>query len=440
MEKDSADALRLIERVSSSTGKSLEEVKALVEGKKAKFSGLLSEAGAAIIVARELGIESGLGKGFAETMKVSQLEDGMHAVDLTARVMQVFAPKKFEKGKKKGVLCSLVVADETGEIRLTLWHQDVKRLEELKIERGDALHLSNCFVSSFQEKKQLNFSYNSEMKIAEKSEGLPNLIVAKPKLAELSAGMNNVDVYARIGRIFEVKEFESKGRKGGLLGFEAFDETGRVRAVAWNELVDEVKKLKENYFVKIEGAYTKESLNGAAELHLGWQSRVLLNPKNHSMPELSAMKAKEFGEKALNAFAENDRAMVKAKISEVFNSRLFFISCPKCKKRVEAIGETFLCDNCGEVKEPLVKALASLELSDGTDSIRCVLFGEEAEKVLGFKAKELKEKSEKEDLEMLFDSFRDKLLGKEIMLQAKAKKAFEGVGLELIAEKVLEVK
>ncbi len=258
----------ILEKIIEKTGKPKSEIEALIEEKKKKFEGLLNDSGAAIMVAREL--EIGLEE--KKDSQIKALEDGMKSVNIKAKIVHAFPPKEFEKNNKKGILQNILVSDESGEIRLTLWNEHAKAFQEQQISRGDEISLSNCFVSSFNEKKQLSLGYGGSMTLAKRKEKeLPQ------KLSELLAGQNSVDVEGTLDRVFEEKTFNSNGKEGKLLAFTLKDDSMTMRAVAWNDAINEIKKAKQGEQVKIEGAYTKQSLNGV-ELNLGYSARVIIEP------------------------------------------------------------------------------------------------------------------------------------------------------------------
>ena len=196
---------QIVERILSESGKTQGEVDGLIQAKKDKFSGRLTEDGAAFMGAKELGIELGEQR-YVQKLSISELQNEMQNVDLLVKVMHVFSPKQFEKNGKRGKLCSLIVADSTGETRLTLWHNDVKKLQESGIERGSVLMLHNCYVKSFNEKPQLNLSYNGGMRVnpqnVDKS-NLPKVEEKEYKLSELRADMNEASAIVRILRLFQ---------------------------------------------------------------------------------------------------------------------------------------------------------------------------------------------------------------------------------------------
>ena len=153
--------MEIIGQIAEQSKRKPSDISRLVEEKQRRFAGLLTESGAAFMVAKDLGLQ--LGADSMKKMLVSQLRDGMQNIDLLVRVMHIAQPKEFEKNGKKGKLCNLVVADSTGEIRLTIWHDDVDTVLGKGAKRGSVLLLRNCYVKSFNEKLQAGLAYNGSI-------------------------------------------------------------------------------------------------------------------------------------------------------------------------------------------------------------------------------------------------------------------------------------
>lgn len=134
----------IIRKVVEGSGKAEAEIRKLIGEKQDELSGLVSEEGAAYIVARELGVN--LLKATKRQLKVKNLLPGLRSVDLMARVVRVFEPREWSKGDRSGQVASLVLGDETGTIRLSLWNDEVDILENDKIEEGDTIKISGAFV------------------------------------------------------------------------------------------------------------------------------------------------------------------------------------------------------------------------------------------------------------------------------------------------------
>ncbi|HLC36810.1 MAG TPA: hypothetical protein VJK05_04365, partial [archaeon] len=76
------DKEKLIELIKESTGKSEEEILKLIEEKKIKFSGLLTDSGAAFMIAKDLKVDLKLEDSLTELIKIGSLEDGMNNINL----------------------------------------------------------------------------------------------------------------------------------------------------------------------------------------------------------------------------------------------------------------------------------------------------------------------------------------------------------------------
>jgi replication factor A1 len=430
---------KIIQTICSKTSKTEQEVKALIKEKKEKFAGLLTESGAAFMVAKELNVDLDVKKEISESLKVSQLEEGMNNVDLTVRVLQVFSPKKFEKKGKKGSYVRILVGDDSGEIMLTLWHQDVELVQQ-HVKRNDVLELKNCFVSSFGEKKQLGIGKGGSWKVIEgKEKGLPKARNLTVKLKDLKPEAKDFDVIARVVRVFEEKSFEVKERKGKVLNFELADETALVRGVAWNELVKEVKKIMPGEIIKIEGAQCKKGLKGM-ELHLNWRSRITKNPfLSFSIPSLQELLGKEFKSKKLGELTPGMKDVeVRATIVDLAEKRPFFFVCPRCFGKLQQTDEMFSCIKCGEVKEPEVRLVASMQLDDGFEVMQAVAFGNNAENILGIDQEKIKERIKENRIKETVKELKEKVKGRELVFRGRVKEGLNQKA-ELLVEGIQEV-
>ncbi|MFH1587019.1 MAG: hypothetical protein ABID38_04135 [Candidatus Diapherotrites archaeon] len=406
-----------------SAGKSKESVEKKISDKMEKFSGLLSEQGAAFMVAKEMGVE--LSGGGSKRIKISDLKEGMNGISLSVRAKQIFQPKGFEKGGKSGKLCSLIIDDDSGEMRLTIWNDDVDKLNDLKIERGSIIMLKGCYTKSFNDKLQMNLGKGGQLLLDEKQKlELPEAESKTLNLNELVAGFGDVDVFARIAAIFEAREFSSEKGSGKVGNFLLADEKGRCRAAAWNEMVDVLKELSVGDLVKVEGAYTKEGLQGV-ELNLGWKARILKNPKRE-MPALAELSAENAEEKKINQIVGNEMVKITGKIGEIRPGKLHYLVCEKCGKSVSQIGENYICEKCGEVKNPKKKALVKVEIEDDTASIGVVGFGGDGEKLLGLDNNEFRDLLERKNPEDIVEELLPKLKEKEITIVGRVKKNMFG--------------
>ena len=124
------DFNELQQKIIEKTGLSQEEVQKRILEKQQELSNLVSKEGAAYIIAKELGLDV-----FTKTkrrLEIKNVVPKIRELKLTARIVKVFEPRKFEKNGKKGKVASIILGDESGNIRLSLWDDQTDMIENLK--------------------------------------------------------------------------------------------------------------------------------------------------------------------------------------------------------------------------------------------------------------------------------------------------------------------
>ncbi|MFQ5887768.1 MAG: DUF2240 family protein, partial [Candidatus Hydrothermarchaeales archaeon] len=110
--------------------------------------------------------------------------------------------------------------------------------------------------------------------------------IPRLKIENVIPGMSSVDIAGRVIQIFEPREFDREdGTKGKVCSLVLADETSRIRVVFWGKDVDliEDEKIQEGGIIKVMDGYTKENINGEAEIHIGNRARVVIDPKDIEM-------------------------------------------------------------------------------------------------------------------------------------------------------------
>jgi replication factor A1 len=134
----------IVKKISEKAKISREEAAKLIKEKQKELSGLGSDEGAAYIVAREKGIN--LLKESKKQLRIGNLVDGLRSVDIVGKVVRTTDIREFERSGEKGRVANLILGDETGLVRLSLWNDEVDFLEKMKIVEGDVLRVSRGYV------------------------------------------------------------------------------------------------------------------------------------------------------------------------------------------------------------------------------------------------------------------------------------------------------
>ncbi len=97
------------------------------------------------------------------TIKDLQIRQGN--VDLVVDIVDVGEEREFEKFGKRGRVATAVAKDESGDIKLTLWNEDID-----KVKSGDKIHIVNGYVSEWQGEPQLTTGKFGKLEVVEASE------------------------------------------------------------------------------------------------------------------------------------------------------------------------------------------------------------------------------------------------------------------------------
>lgn len=190
----------LAERLAKVSGLTKEEIERRVEAKRAKLSGLISKEGAIQIIAAEIGINFDKQK-----VKINEIMPGLRKINLTAKIVQLFSVKSYKKNEREGKLCSMIVADDTGNVRVVLWDTNhIQLVENGTIKQGDVVEISNASLRN----NELHLSGFSDIKTS--SEVIENVNVERQvtdkKLAETKVG-DGISSRAIIMQVFEPRFF-----------------------------------------------------------------------------------------------------------------------------------------------------------------------------------------------------------------------------------------
>ena len=82
---------------------------------------------------------------------IAELQDGMKRVNVTAQVMEKDTPKEVNTAQGPTQTCYVMIADESGRIKLSLWGEHVQQVNVT-----DNVIIQDGYVSSYKGELQLN--------------------------------------------------------------------------------------------------------------------------------------------------------------------------------------------------------------------------------------------------------------------------------------------
>jgi replication factor A1 len=248
---------------------------------------VVNEESAAMIVARELGIDLQQISAKAR-LRVEDIDENTRTVALTGKVVSIGPVRTFtRKGEGgEGKVASIVIADETGQIRVALWDDITRVVSEEDVKMGDVIQIRGGYVrKGLGDALEVNLGRQGGIKVLDEYE-LEDMDIKiedreAAKIADLQEKIYDVTLVAKIQRIFGLSTFtrQKDGTEGKVLSMIVADETGSTRLVFWDKDAEEMEKAKEGEVIKVTGAYTKAGRYGDVEVHAGRSSQIERNLK-----------------------------------------------------------------------------------------------------------------------------------------------------------------
>ncbi|NVM55243.1 MAG: DUF2240 family protein [Candidatus Helarchaeota archaeon] len=553
----------VIDKIIMETKKSKKELLKRIATKKDDLGGLITDEGAACIVAKELGVE--VFETTTYKRKRIQLKDlivGMNAVSVIGRINTIFSIREFtQKSGQKGTVAKFLLQDPTGQIKVVLWNEQTKIITDRTLEENNIIEIKNAYVKGgFNNELELHLGKQGIIEQNPKGidlSGFENLPSTSSlfKINQLQVPMNG-DVIGKIQWKSNITTFKKKTGTGQVANLNIFDKTGQIRVALWGNHATFVEEVSINDIVKIVNGYTRQGRDNI-ELHVGDDSKILKDtstaldipdtaPITSRSTSIIEVKIKELttesrnlkvigkiiekgeprdvkfkdgsdhrvcdvtiadetgsvslsiwdediekvkldkaycvengyvsvfrGSLKLNAgkfgtitpsnkvfkrinkknnlsnqelevsrkyisnLRENEVVEILGTIVSIPEKNPIYKSCPKCSKKVTFTDETWNCERCGKIPNPVSRMLWSFSFDDGTENMRVTVGGKIAEELLGMTTAEAEKMIEKELIEQYPLLVKTKeLLGKNIILKGNIRYSSFSNSLELRANSI----
>ncbi|USN45879.1 MAG: hypothetical protein H6502_01980 [Candidatus Woesearchaeota archaeon] len=129
------------EKITAQKGLSADEIDKLIKKKLDSLSGLISQEGAAHIVANELGVKL---VDISGSVTIKELVAGLRNVEFAGKIIRKYEVREFSTEKSTGKVGSCLVGDNSGLIRLVFWNEQIEKLDRAK--EGDVVRVKGAFV------------------------------------------------------------------------------------------------------------------------------------------------------------------------------------------------------------------------------------------------------------------------------------------------------
>ena len=243
------------ERIVEEKGIDVEEVNTKISKKLEELSGLISEEGAAHIVANEYGVDLLKKEG---SVKIKDLMPGMKGVEFKGRIVRKYDLRTFEKQEGQGKVAKALVGDETGVTMLVFWDDKTEYFE--KLNDNDIILVTKADIRDNNGRSEAHVSRDGEVQINPEGveveqKSFEKQELTKKKISELTENDNNAEIFVTIVQVFDPKFFQMKsGDEGAVLNLFVDDGSDNIRTVFWKDQLvklsgksfDELKKVKDD--------------------------------------------------------------------------------------------------------------------------------------------------------------------------------------------------
>ncbi|MEM3665746.1 MAG: OB-fold nucleic acid binding domain-containing protein [Candidatus Bathyarchaeia archaeon] len=248
---------------------------------KKKTGGLFSDKILLRMIAAELGLEIQPEETSKLALSIKNIVPNLSDVSIAGRVVAIFPPKTFTRGRG-GRIASLLIADQSGMVRVVLWNDKASLIESGMIKVGQIVRFSHGYTKEGRSGKvELHIGDKGEIEInpqGAKPEEYPTASKFTIKIGRITEADRNkrVNIKGTVKDFSPASTFEKPNSKTGkVLRILINDGTGEIPVVVWNEKADDLEKtLKKNVELQIINAKIKKAACGEMEIHVDAEAYV----------------------------------------------------------------------------------------------------------------------------------------------------------------------
>jgi replication factor A1 len=234
----------------------------------------LPKARASVLVVNELGFSDVSG----DSVKISDITDENKTANFIARIVSAFEVKEFTRSDGTiGRVGNLIVGDETGKIRVTLWDNIADLLKAGEIKVGQTVQISGSVKYGYSG-IEIHVGNNDALT---KSEEHIEVAERAQQIKDIKDGMGELNLTGKVLEISDVRTFQRKDGTAGKVGNLLLgDSTGAIRVVLWDEKTDILTGLECGDAIDVINGYAREnSFSHKVELQIGNQGIIRKSDK-----------------------------------------------------------------------------------------------------------------------------------------------------------------
>jgi len=257
-----------INKIIEDTGLSRTDIQSLVEEKKEELKGLISDEGALFVIAKELGVDvTSENKDLLNEIElnISDITLNMKNIVIVGRIKDIYNVNSFnKKSGETGHVGSFLLHDNTGDIRIVLWDDQVSIFKDERFERNEIVKILNGTVKNGRNGGiEIHVGGFSKIDLAPEDvdyKKYPKIKEQFAKIQDINENLGSISTEGKVMSRFPVKDFIRKdGQNGSVSSIILRDSTGKVRITFWNEDIEKIENLEVGDFISLTNLNPRKS-------------------------------------------------------------------------------------------------------------------------------------------------------------------------------------
>ncbi|MEM2739768.1 MAG: OB-fold nucleic acid binding domain-containing protein [Candidatus Bathyarchaeia archaeon] len=249
------------------------DVLKMIEDKKREFLGFLSDEGAALILAQELGIAVEPESREYSEVKISSLTPGLRSVTVKGRIVLIREPSRFRREYGgEGVVQRVTIMDYDGStIDIVLWDENVEKFNRLCVGYGSTIRVKSGYTKEgLGGRVELHVGRRGDIEVIEKYDGEYKFTF----ICDLKPG-GYFNVKGILCMVYPMRGIKEGGAIKPIRARIA-DETGWINLIVWDVKAAELLSYNPGIGagIRVYNGFAKRKTDGTLELHVGRIGRI----------------------------------------------------------------------------------------------------------------------------------------------------------------------
>jgi ssDNA-binding replication factor A large subunit len=209
--------------------------------------------------------------------KIGDLKEGVGSVNVAALVTQVGEEREFiRRDGSEGRVVSVLLEDETGTVRLSLWDDDVDIVQD--IQDGSIIVVENGYTRAGFGGLDLNAGRNGRVHIDpdDLDVELPDIERRVVNIKDLKEGQRNVTVQGQLEDEPVQRDIDTSRGPATVTNFRIVDDTGEARVSLWRDHAERAMDLTAGAQVRLEYMNVREPFDGLIQLSSGAFTKIVV--------------------------------------------------------------------------------------------------------------------------------------------------------------------